>query len=182
MQNRKRLSGKSSGRLRKRVPRRMGRKVVSGRKSALDSTKAKPSVGDFIGRSGLERKFANFLQESGLSFLYESRRIPYIIQRQYVPDFELSNGILIETKGRFTSEDRSKIRRVVQDDPKLVLILVFSRPYNTLSKKSRTTYGDWCTKNSIVWFSFDGFVEFITKNRKDYVNKLLERHRTLGSK
>lgn len=97
-------------------------------------------------RSGLEAQIANQLEASGVSFEYESKRIPYQRQSKYIPDFVLSNGIIIEAKGRLTQEDRSKMRLVKQQHPELDIRFVFSRASAKLSKASSTTYGEWCDK------------------------------------
>lgn len=97
-------------------------------------------------RSGLESQIANQLEASGVSFEYESKRISYQRQSKYIPDFVLSNGIIIEAKGRLTQEDRSKMRLVKQQHPELDIRFVFSRSAAKLSKLSKTTYAEWCDK------------------------------------
>jgi hypothetical protein len=66
-------------------------------------------------------------------------------------DFELPNGILIETKGRFKPADRTKHLLIKQQHPELDIRFVFSNSHNTLSKKSSTTYADWCDKHGFKW-------------------------------
>jgi hypothetical protein len=97
-------------------------------------------------RSGLESQIADQLKASGVSFEYETKRISYQRQSKYIPDFVLSNGIIIEAKGRLTQEDRSKMRLVKQQNPELDIRFVFSRASAKLSKSSKTTYADWCDK------------------------------------
>jgi hypothetical protein len=97
-------------------------------------------------RSGLESQIADQLKASGVSFEYETKRISYQRQSKYIPDFVLSNGIIIEAKGRLTQEDRSKMRLVKQQNPELDIRFVFSRASAKLSKTSKTTYADWCEK------------------------------------
>jgi hypothetical protein len=97
-------------------------------------------------RSGLEAQIADQLKASGVSFEYETKRISYQRQSKYIPDFVLSNGIIIEAKGRLTQEDRSKMRLVKQQNPELDIRFVFSRASAKLSKTSKTTYADWCEK------------------------------------
>ena len=61
-------------------------------------------------RSGLEIKVKDYLVEHGVKVKYEAIKIEWedLMYRTYTPDFVLPNGIIIETKGRFTSDDRRK--------------------------------------------------------------------------
>ena len=45
-------------------------------------------------RSGLEEKVADLLKELGVSYEYESTKVPYVIQHTYTPDFILPSGVL----------------------------------------------------------------------------------------
>ena len=105
-------------------------------------------------RSGLEEKVANLLEGLGVSYEYESKRVPYTIQHHYCPDFILPNHVLLETKGYWDAADRRKIKAVKKDNPELDLRMVFQAPFNTISKKSKTTYAMWCEKHDIPWTSF----------------------------
>ena len=105
-------------------------------------------------RSKLEERVAHLLRELGVSYEYEHAQVPYIIQHHYVPDFVLPNHVYLETKGYWAPADRRKILAVVRDNPELDLRMVFQAPYNTISKKSKTTYAKWCEKHNIPWTSF----------------------------
>ena len=104
-------------------------------------------------RSGLEERFGKFLDKQGVAFLYEVERLPYVTESKYTPDFSLPNGVIIETKGFFKPSDRRKMLAVLAQHPHLDIRMVFQRN-NTLSSKSKTTYGDWCTKHGIRWCIF----------------------------
>lgn len=97
-------------------------------------------------RSGLEAEVAEQLEKSGVSFEYETKRIPYMKEAKYIPDFILPSGIIIEAKGRLTQEDRSKMRLVKKHNPELDIRFVFTRSSAKISKTSKTTYGQWCEK------------------------------------
>ena len=71
--------------------------------------------------------------------------------KKYHPDFELQNGILIECKGWFKSQDRSKHLCIKFQHPELDIRFVFSNPDAKLSKKSKTTYADWCKKHGFLY-------------------------------
>lgn len=70
-------------------------------------------------RSKLEEKVAQLLNELGVSFEYESTKVPYILQCNYTPDFLLPNGVYLETKGHLTPEDRRKMVAVKKANPDL---------------------------------------------------------------
>jgi hypothetical protein len=63
---------------------------------------------------------------------------------KYTPDFLLPNGIIIETKGRFVTEDRKKHKLIREQFPDLDIRIVFSNPNSKIGKKSKTTYAMWC--------------------------------------
>jgi len=104
-------------------------------------------------RSGLEEAIAKDLDEAGISYLYEDKKITYQVNqvRTYTPDFILPNGIIIETKGRFVVDDRMKHLMIREQYPHLDLRFVFSNSRNKIRKGSKTTYGDWCTKHGFLY-------------------------------
>ena len=105
-------------------------------------------------RSKLEERVATLLQELGVSYEYETKKISYVIQHKYTPDFVLPNHTVLECKGYWDAEDRRKIKQVKKDNPDLDIRMVFQSPYNTISKKSKTTYAQWCEKHDIPWTHF----------------------------
>ena len=72
-------------------------------------------------RSGLEHKIAEALKELKVDYGYECVKIEWedLAYRTYTPDFVLSNGIIIETKGMFTAADRRKHLAVKKQHPAL---------------------------------------------------------------
>ena len=105
-------------------------------------------------RSGLEERVADLLVELNVKYEYESTKIPYQIQYNYTPDFILPNGVYLECKGYWDAADRRKIKAVKQLHLDLDLRMVFQSPFNTISKKSKTTYAKYCEKLGIPWTSF----------------------------
>tara|TARA_Y100001970_G_C14142451_1_gene807931 strand:- start:143 stop:577 length:435 start_codon:yes stop_codon:yes gene_type:complete len=105
-------------------------------------------------RSKLEEKVADLLEGLGVSYQYESEKLSYTIQHNYTPDFCLPNYIYLEAKGYWAPEDRRKILAVKRDNPDIDLRMIFQSPYNTISKKSKTTYAQWCEKHDIPWTHF----------------------------
>ena len=101
-------------------------------------------------KSGLERRIAAQLQRSKVKFTYEQQSYHYTLTHRYTPDFFLANGIIIETKGRWTGADRKKHKQVRKEHPELDIRLLFQQD-NTLSPKSDTTYSDYCNKHGIKY-------------------------------
>tara|TARA_R100001463_G_scaffold307_1_gene1279 strand:- start:149 stop:571 length:423 start_codon:yes stop_codon:yes gene_type:complete len=102
-------------------------------------------------RSGLEKQIADLLTELGVSYEYESEKLAYTISHNYTPDFVLPNHVYLEAKGYWDSADRRKVLAVKRDNPDIDLRMVFQSPYNTISKKSKTTYAQWCERHKIPW-------------------------------
>jgi hypothetical protein len=85
---------------------------------------------------------------------YEERVIAFdrpSSSHKYTPDFVLPSGVIIEAKGIFDAEDRSKHLLVKQQHPSLDLRFVFQNAKARLSKTSKTTYADWCDKHGFQW-------------------------------
>lgn len=100
-------------------------------------------------RSGLEETIAHQLEMLRVKYKYEELKLSYTVpasKHTYTPDFELPNGIIIETKGRFVTADRKKHLLVKEQHPDLDIRFVFSNPRTKISKVSKTTYADWCDK------------------------------------
>jgi hypothetical protein len=114
-------------------------------------TKPRPVRADGF-RSSLEQKIAADLTSRGISFEYESLRVPYMGKpKKYLIDFQLPNGIIVEAKGWFTSEDRTKSLLVREQNPGIDLRFVFQRASSRLRKGSSTTYAEWCEKHGFLW-------------------------------
>lgn len=104
-------------------------------------------------RSGLESKVSAQLTEAGVNFEYETFKIEYQVNetRKYTPDFRLPNGIIVETKGRFVSDDRKKHLLVQKQHPNLDIRFVFTNSKAKLNKGAKSTYADWCVKHGFKY-------------------------------
>lgn len=114
-------------------------------------------------RSGLEERTAAHLDELGVPFEFEQHKIAYIHperRRTYSPDFIIryrpdgtprKKPLIIETKGRFLVDDRTKQRLVKDQFPEIDLRFVFSNPNARISKTSKTTYAQWCDKHGFQY-------------------------------
>lgn len=105
-------------------------------------------------RSGLEERIASFLKICKKKFSYEPKGlwVRYVKPgAKYKPDFILSNGIIVEAKGLFRAADRSKHLLISKQHPNLDVRFVFSNSKSKLSKKSKTTYGMWCSQHGFLY-------------------------------
>ena len=104
-------------------------------------------------RSGLEKQTALVLSECQKKVRYELLKIEWedLRYRTYTPDFQLDNGIFIETKGIFDSEDRRKHMEVRRQHPELDIRFVFSNAKAKLYKGAKSRYCDWCEKNNFLY-------------------------------
>ena len=104
-------------------------------------------------RSGRERLVAELLDELKIDYDYEPCKVPYVIEANYIPDFQVGD-VYLETKGFFKPTDRRKMVAVKKSNPDLDIRLVFQAPYNKISKKSKTTYAKWAEKNGFPWCAY----------------------------
>ena len=104
-------------------------------------------------KSRFEFDFATYLENNNIEFEYEQHKFTYVPkQRTYTPDFYLPEfDMFIETKGQFVGSDRSKHKLIAEQYPDLDLRFVFQNDKVKLSKKSKTTYADWCNKNNFKY-------------------------------
>lgn len=104
-------------------------------------------------RSGLEDQIAAFLSQHQEELRYEKLKIEWedLRYRTYTPDFELDNGIIIETKGMFDNDDRRKHIAIKEQHPELDIRFVFSNANAKLYKGAKSRYFEWCDKNGFKW-------------------------------
>ncbi len=105
-------------------------------------------------RSKFEESVGLFLGDNAE---HEPETIEYIQpskKRRYLPDFKTIADVYIEAKGKWTADDRQKHVLLKQQHPDKRIVLVFMNANVKLSKRSKTTYGDWATKNGIEWYDW----------------------------
>ena len=122
-------------------------------------------------RSGLEERIAQDLLEQGVEFSYEDRVVQYLKPAKiarYTPDFNIKkdggDDLIIEVKGRFLTADRQKHLLVKAQHPDLDIRFVFSNSKQRISKKSKTTYADWCVKHGFKFADEKIPQEWINEN------------------
>lgn len=109
-------------------------------------------------RSGLEMQIDESLKLKGINGEYEQHIIKYSkpeTQHKYHPDFRLPNGIFVETKGRFLTDDRKKHLLIKSQHPELDIRFLFQNSKTRISKASKTTYADWCIKHGFKFADKD---------------------------
>tara|TARA_R110002167_G_scaffold331706_1_gene538414 strand:- start:61386 stop:61832 length:447 start_codon:yes stop_codon:yes gene_type:complete len=141
----------------------------------------KTTYGGITFRSGLEAKVAKILNNLKIKWSYESIKLDYeqrvthkklrcdkcgggdiTVMRQYTPDFILkSPKRVLEVKGRFSMSDRKKMLSVIKNNPKVRVVIILQQPNAKISKKSKKTYGSWCTENNIEWVGFDNLIKYL---------------------
>lgn len=122
--------------------------------SVVSSVKKSNAIGLKYGyRSGLEDRISEQLKSLNVPFKYEEFKIQYEVNeiRTYTPDFELPNGIIIESKGRFVAADRKKHLTVKRQYPKLDIRFVFSNSKAKINKGSKTSYAEWCQRHGYLY-------------------------------
>jgi hypothetical protein len=108
-------------------------------------------------KSGLEHTVADQIKNSEYDLNYETETLNYVVperKAKYTPDFVFTkrNGatMYIETKGRWTTADRTKMKHVLQSNPGIDIRMVFQNPNQKLSKASPTTNEAYAHKLGIV--------------------------------
>lgn len=97
-------------------------------------------------KSGLEDTVAKMLSRRDAK--YETTRIPYVIPKNYIPDFTIKNndGTIwhLEVKGWHRAEDQSKMRAVKFSNPEADIRFFF--PKNGKVQGSSMLNSEWCEK------------------------------------
>lgn len=108
-------------------------------------------------KSGLELTISEQIKQTEYELRYETETLIYTVperKAKYTPDFVFTkrNGatMYIETKGRWTTADRTKMKHVLQSNPGIDIRMVFQNPNQKLSKTSPTTYETYARKLGIV--------------------------------
>lgn len=102
-------------------------------------------------RSDLELRVYQAAKRSRKTLEYEPGFIPYIIKGNYLPDFILPNGIVIEAKGRLDAGTCRKMRCVKASNPDLDIRFVFQDARQKLNKRSKLRYWEWAERYGFQW-------------------------------
>jgi Phage endonuclease I len=134
-------------------------------------------------RSGLEQNVGLLLLAANLQEGYEESSIKYSIPESihtYTPDFRpyKNKPIYLETKGRWEASDRKKMKLILEQHTNKTFIMIFGRSLNTITKKSKTTYGDYCDKIGLLWCDLKDF----SKDPKACLSRLIQQQKSGLSK
>lgn len=116
-------------------------------------------------KSGFEKSGALQLSSARIPFEYEPGELLYklklskamckmcgsghvVVTRKYIPDFVIVKRIVLEYKGKFTSEMRTKMLAVIESNPDYDIRMVFMRN-NWLTRTKKRRYTDWCEQHGI---------------------------------
>lgn len=102
-------------------------------------------------KGGFEPQVARMLRKKKVKFKYEVDKLPYVVQKNYIPDFTISTPsgkIYLEAKGWLRPQDRTKLKAVKETNPDIDLRLIFGAD-NKINRYSKMRYSDWAKKNNI---------------------------------
>ncbi len=95
--------------------------------------------------------------------------VPHLYPRLYI-----ANGIIVEVKGRFTSDDRRKHVAIKKQHPDLDIRFVFENSRRKLSKGAKSTYATWCERNKFLYADRVIPEEWLKEKGKDTHPDLIE--------
>lgn len=131
-------------------------------------------------RSGLEDVVQKALDAKGVNYTYEEHTLCYLPDpkpKKYTPDFVLPNGIIVETKGRWLTPDRIKMKLITEQHPDLDIRMVFNSSKSKISKTSKTTYAVYCSRLGMPYadkmIPQEWIDESYDKSRWDAIKKAL---------
>jgi hypothetical protein len=106
-------------------------------------------------KSAFEASIARDLTERGVAFEYEDpdSKLFYTTSHVYTPDFSFGDGLVVEAKGYFPPQDRTKMLNAKEANGEFDIRLLFQNPKTRLSSASKTTYAQWAERHGFVWAS-----------------------------
>lgn len=110
--------------------------------------------------SALEARLVSHLDQQVVDFEHHPERFSFEIRRTYTTDlkiFPLSGGpaFYVEVKGYWPSDERNAWLHMRKQN-NVDIRLAFQKPNLTISKASKTTYGQWADKHHIPWCDVSG--------------------------
>ena len=131
---------------------------MTQRKQKYKTPKARQVARKLGFRSGFEKEISDFLESLNRYVGYEEDTILYTQPekpRKYKPDFILlkkdGTKMYIETKGRWTTDDRLKHGYIRDCHPDVDIRFVFQNPNAKIRKGSKTSYADYCEKKGFKY-------------------------------
>lgn len=135
-------------------------------------------------RSKLEEKVLAKIAET-VTVKYEPEYIEYTVpesSHKYTPDFKVADGVFIEAKGIFESEDRKKHLLIKSQRPDITIYFVFQNPYAKIYKGSPTSYASWCDKHGFEYIHYKDPIpeHWLSKGAKN-VKRSVSKKRQVGN-
>lgn len=101
-------------------------------------------------RKGLSRLKRKLRSKAKID--YERDTLPYVIERNYTPDFTITKEdgsvVYVEAKGYFDRNAMTKMHNVIEQHPDKEIVFLFSND-RPVRKGSKTKYSDWCEKRGV---------------------------------
>ena len=109
-----------------------------------------------------KKKYRNKFETAVASKLkgweYESEKVPYVIQRNYIPDF-VHDKYLIECKGYFRVGDTQKYKAIRDSLDGRELVFILYNPGTKVRRGAKMTMSEWCEKEGLRWYTLDTIKE-----------------------
>lgn len=77
--------------------------------------------------------------------------ISYVMKGSYLPDFVLSNGIIIEAKGYLDAAACKKMKAVKASNPHLDIRFVFQNANGKRNRRAKLRNWEWAEKHGFPW-------------------------------
>lgn len=131
----------------------------------------KSSKQEYKFKSKFEEEVYEAAIRNGKKLEYETQWLPYYVRGNYLPDFILPNGIIVETKGYFDTKAQVKMKAVKQANPHLDIRFVFMNSRSKVRKNSKMTYADWCERYGFPYADYHIPLSWWKEKRNKPVNE-----------
>lgn len=102
-------------------------------------------------RSKFEEDMFNAAKRSRRTLVHEPFFISYIIRGNYLPDFVLPNGVIVEAKGYLDAAACRKMKAVKASNPDLDIRFVFQNANGKRNKRAKLKNWEWAEKHGFPW-------------------------------
>lgn len=121
-------------------------------------------------KSKFEGRLALAFRKKKIKFKYEAKKFHFTqpeIKRTYTPDFWLPEAsVYVESKGKFTPEDRKKLVWWRESNPDVPFVILFMRGRNPIRKGSNTTYLQWAADNGFEAYEWEEGIKILKERSK----------------
>jgi hypothetical protein len=103
-----------------------------------------------------EARVVSDLNNRSIAFEYEPEKLPYTVQRNYIPDLRIGE-MYVEVKGYFRQEAQRKMRNVREQHPEKDIRFLFQRldsPVQGAKKRkdgSKMTCAEWAERHGFLY-------------------------------